>query len=120
MYGQTEFGGRISQYKLDKKIDNEEFCVGKPLRGIKTFIKSEENESGLGEIFLSSPSTCKNINELIKPIEINGEKYYSTGDVGKLVDGFLYVSDRNKNFIKIGGSRISSASIQTFLEILIP
>tara|TARA_B100000242_G_C43055424_1_gene493881 strand:- start:9653 stop:11119 length:1467 start_codon:yes stop_codon:yes gene_type:complete len=116
MYGQTEFGGRISQYKLDEKIDNQEFCVGKPLRGIKTFIKSEENESGLGEIFLSSPSTCKNINELIKPIEINGEKYYSTGDVGNLVDGFLYVSDRNKNFIKIGGSRISSASIQNFFR----
>ena len=40
----------------------------------------------------------------------------STGDVGNLVDGFLYVSDRNKNFIKIGGSRISMLAYKTFRD----
>ena len=115
MYGQTEFGGRISQYKIgNNKID--EYCVGKPLEGIDIHIEFEENEEELGEIFINSPSSCKNIDEFVRTVEINGNKYYSTGDIGKLKDKLLYVSDRNKNFIKIGGSRISNVSIQNFFR----
>ena len=117
MYGQTEFGGRISQYKLDSdSID--EMCVGVPLPGIQVHIEREETSLQLGEVFLSSPSVCKNIDCFVTPKIIDGYSFYPTGDIGKFQKGLLYISDRNKNFIKIGGARISSARIQRYFDKL--
>lgn len=117
MYGQTEFGGRISQYKIDcDTID--EMCVGVLLPGIQVRIEREENSSELGEVFLSSPSVCKNIECFVEPKIIDGCNFYPTGDIGKFQGGLLYIADRNKNFIKIGGVRISSTRLKQILEKL--
>jgi acyl-coenzyme A synthetase/AMP-(fatty) acid ligase len=119
MYGQTEFGGRISQYKLStKEIDIDELCVGYPLNGIKVFIEKDKECDGLGEIFIQSPSMAKNINSLDEIRNIKGNNFYSTGDIGRYENDLLYVSDRNKNFIKIGGSRVSTAAVSKSLTKL--
>ncbi|RLD46976.1 MAG: hypothetical protein DRI86_01705 [Bacteroidetes bacterium] len=49
-------------------------------------------------------------------VEIGGEMYYKTGDLGYIdEDGFLFITGRLKRFIKIGGEMIS----MPFLEKII-
>ena len=117
MYGQTEFGGRISQYKLGSN-HIEETCVGRLLPGIQIHIDLDEAYSQFGEIFLASPSICKNIEDIAEPKMIGGCNFYPTGDIGKFENGLLYITDRNKNFIKIGGARISSAKLERYFNNL--
>jgi len=119
MYGQTEFGARISQYKCSLDSLNDK-CVGRPLNGVKIHIKDSKDSNGttqVGEIYVSSPSNCLNINEITQSRLINGDIYYSTGDYGWQEEEMLYVSGRNKNFIKVSGKRISKEPIfNTMLE----
>ena len=110
MYGQTEFGGRISQYVISKE-NIDELCVGYTLPHIKIHIEKDEISSDLGEIYVHSPSIAKNLSSFEDCISLDGFDFYPTGDIGKYENELLYVSDRNKNFIKIGGSRISNAAV---------
>jgi acyl-coenzyme A synthetase/AMP-(fatty) acid ligase len=108
MYGQTEFGARISQYKCSLNNLNDK-CVGKPLNGIDIHIKRNgitNDKLEEGEIFVNSPSNCENIKDITQSISVNGKIYFSTGDYGWIKEGILYVSGRNKNFLKISGKRI--------------
>jgi acyl-coenzyme A synthetase/AMP-(fatty) acid ligase len=109
MYGQTEFGGRISQFNLTK---NQELIssAGKAINGVK-FLKSDRSRSEY-EIFMSSISAAKNIRELKESINIDGEEYFSTGDVGYIENNYIYIVGRNKSFVKVAGSRVNLVSIE--------
>jgi acyl-coenzyme A synthetase/AMP-(fatty) acid ligase len=114
MYGQTEFGGRIAQIPIEE-VQMERDYVGVPLNGIKIYI-AEPDENGEGEIFICSPSMCDAANEFLEYNAYGGQIYYSTGDYGRYNDGKLFVSGRNKNFIKIGGQRIPALAIEQLIE----
>lgn len=50
-------------------------------------------------------------------IEVEGESWYSTGDLGHLdTEGNLYISGRLKRFVKLGGEMISLAAIEEVLK----
>lgn len=114
MYGQTEFGGRISQVNLSKNRAMIK-STGLPLDGISAEVVNEAGEvteNIEGEIFVHSKSVAVNIDDLTKSIEHEGSTYYSTGDIGYLKDGYIHVTGRNKNFIKVAGKRVNLASIE--------
>lgn len=55
------------------------------------------------------------LNPGIEPpfVEINGEKWYKTGDLGSLDEkGSLTISGRQKRFIKVGGEMISLSAVE--------
>ena len=118
MYGQTEFGGRIAQSSpCDGVIDPD--CVGTLLNGVNISI-CEPDEYGCGLVYVSSPSLCENAHALLDCREINGAHFFSTGDYGAFIDGKLYISGRNKGFVKLGGRRISTPAIERLVEDTIP
>lgn len=54
-------------------------------------------------------------------IEINEDKYYITGDKGRVdSDGFLTIVDRYSRFAKLGGEMISLGLIEEKIKTLLP
>lgn len=120
MYGQTEMGGRISQFKVNDAYDHRR-SVGRPLEGVEIYIDRESNEDvdlKEGEIFVSSPSRALNAADLLDSKNVDGKVFLATGDIGYMQSGFLYVVGRNKNFVKVAGRRINLTSVEAYIRTL--
>ncbi len=99
--------------------------VGKPLPNVELYIVDLEThqpqpQGQQGLILTKGPNVFKGyLNKgLSSPfLMVNGEHWYSTGDLGYLdPDGFLILSGRLKRFIKIGGEMVSLAAIEDALQ----
>jgi long-chain-fatty-acid--[acyl-carrier-protein] ligase len=99
--------------------------VGKPLPGIELCIVTIDTHQPLpqgkqGLILAKGPNIFSGyLNKgLSSPfVVVNGQQWYSTGDLGYLdPDGFLIISGRLKRFIKMGGEMISLAAIEDALQ----
>ncbi len=120
-YGITECSPIISL----NRMDSPPVGVGKiiPQVTIKR-LKIESNEEisndleQEGEICIKGDNVFSGYlgNEKNPFIIIEGEKWYKTGDLGYLKDGFLILSGRLKRFTKIAGEMISLSSIEEVLS----
>lgn len=71
-----------------------------------------------GEIWMQSPQVAK---AYWKQPEASAETFlpggwYRTGDIGKLVDGYLYISDRLNDMIISGGENVYPAEVERVLN----
>ena len=117
MYGQTEATARLSYLPpelLEKKLGS----VGKGIPGVKLQVLDEsgkEISSGeVGEIVAEGENITRGYwrapEETAKSFR-NGKLY--TGDLATVdEDGFIYVVDREKDFLKCGGKRISCRQLE--------
>jgi acyl-CoA synthetase (AMP-forming)/AMP-acid ligase II len=117
MYGQTEATARLS-YLPPEMYSKKKGSIGIAIPGVKLKIankKGEEVNSGVqGEIIASGENIMqgyfkdeKSTQETIK----NGWLY--TGDLAtRDDDGYIYICGRSKEFMKIGGERISPKEIE--------
>ncbi len=121
-YGITECSPIVS---LNPTTQQKINSVGKFIHGLEYFIMDLETEQTTkvgedGMIVVRGDSVFqgyldKNIEDPF--IEMNGKKYYKTGDIGHIdEDGFLFITGRLKRFIKIGGEMISMPFIEKVLE----
>lgn len=99
--------------------------IGKPLQGIELCIVHLDTHEPLpigqqGLILTKGANVFKNyLNKNISSpfLTVNGEQWYSTGDLGYLdPEGNLILSGRLKRFIKIGGEMISLAALEDALQ----
>lgn len=99
--------------------------VGKALQDIELCVVHLDTHQPLaqgqqGLILTKGPNVFKGyLNKGISSpfITVNGEQWYSTGDLGYLdSEGFLILSGRLKRFIKVGGEMISLAAIEDALQ----
>lgn len=117
MYGQTEATARLSFVPpdtLDRKIGS----IGKAIPGVRLSVVNEHGDEAppgeLGEIVAEGDNIA--IGYWQEPEETaasfrNGKLY--TGDLATVDgDGFIYIADRAKDFVKIGGKRTSCRSIE--------
>ncbi|MFX1482766.1 MAG: long-chain fatty acid--CoA ligase [Promethearchaeota archaeon] len=80
--------------------------------------KKELNQGETGEIAISGPQVMagywnkpKETAEVMR--EINGRRYFLTGDIGHMdEEGFFYVSDRKKDMINVGGLKAYPREIE--------
>lgn len=122
MYGQTEATARLS-YVPPEHLDAKSGSIGKAIPGVALRVLDEtgnEVEPGkIGEIVAQGPNVAQGYwrepEESAKCFR-DGRLY--TGDMGTTDDdGFIYVLDRAKDFIKCGGKRVSCRQIEeTLLE----
>lgn len=108
-YGMTETFSQSTTFNIlefPEKIDS----VGKPLPGVKIFIKNPDKD-GIGEIWLKSPML---INGYMGRKVITG--YFNTKDIGYLdKEGFLYILNRREDIIISGGENIYPKEIEDLL-----
>jgi len=90
-------------------LPNVELCIIHPVTQEELPLSSE------GEICVRGPNVFSGYlgNPRTPFIEINGKKWYRTGDIGHLDEGKnLIISGRLKRFAKLGGEMISLGAIE--------
>ncbi|NVJ52504.1 MAG: MFS transporter [Campylobacteraceae bacterium] len=112
------------------QIGNKIGSVGMPIPGTKikivepnTFTELKVGEEGM--VLVSGVQVMKGYLKDEKKtkevlITLDAEKYYITGDKGKVdEDGFLTIVDRYSRFAKLGGEMISLGAVEQNIEKLI-
>ncbi|MGB5013253.1 MAG: AMP-binding protein [Pyrinomonadaceae bacterium] len=96
-YGLTETSGAATAtYEDDNRIGS----VGKAMNGIEIKINEPDND-GVGEVFIKGPMVFKGYynNPTANAEAFTEDGFFRSGDLGKLVDGHLYIVGRGKDVI---------------------
>ena len=121
MYGQTEATARLS-FLPPELLDSKLGSIGKGIPGTKLEVLNKNGEpvkSGeVGEIVASGGNIMvgywQDPEETAKVLKDN--KLY-TGDLGIVdEDGYIFLTDRAKEIIKVGGHRVSSKEIENYIS----
>jgi len=126
-YGLTETSPTISINRFDgwAKVGS----VGTVINGIDILVDKGDGDykEGEGEILVKGPNIMRgyyNKEEQTVAVfrEVEGERYFCTGDIGKLVPGpggkqYLEITDRKKELLKTsGGKYVAPAPIESKLK----
>lgn len=120
MYGATEASARLS-YVEPERLASKMESIGRPIPGVTMRVLDEagrEVPSGeLGELVASGPNIMqgywKDPQATAKALDQNG---YHTGDLGyRDADGYLYVTGRKDDLMKVGGHRIDPQEVEDAL-----
>jgi len=100
--------------------------VGRPLPGVKQLIVDEQGgrlgPDEEGEVLLGGPTIMLGyfkLGEETRDVftEIDGERYFRTGDIGRIdEDGYLYVTGRKKEMMIVGGENVFPREIEEVLN----
>lgn len=117
MYGATEASARLTY--LEPEMFNAKLgSIGKPVDGVTIKVLNgkgvEAGPDEVGELVASGPNIMtgywKDPESTAKVLNGNG---YHTGDLGfRDEDGFLYLTGRRDNLIKVGGHRINPQEVE--------
>lgn len=121
MYGQTEAGARLS-YLAPELLSAKPGSIGKGLCNMELRVVNEAGGNvrpgEIGEIIARGPSVMKGYwedPEATRRVLKNG--WLHTGDCATVdEDGFIYISGRKTDIIKIMGHRISPGEIEAVLN----
>jgi long-chain-fatty-acid--[acyl-carrier-protein] ligase len=117
-YGITECAPVVSLTRADEPRAG----VGRPLQGVSVKIVNpdtyQEVPQGMqGLVLISGPNVFSGyLDEQLDPfITINGDKWYNSGDLGRLEKNQLVITGRLKRFIKIAGEMVSLSAVEEAL-----
>jgi len=113
-YGQSEAGPVIS---VNLPWNNDRRTVGAPLPGVETRIAPDGEILVRGDLVMDGYWNDAEATSRALVESAPGEApWLHTGDVGRLEDGRLAVTDRKRDFIKtLGGDMVSPAKIEGLL-----
>ena len=123
MYGQTEATARLS-YLPPELLDSKLGSIGKGIPGTKIEVLNNDGKpvkpGEVGEIVASGGNIMlgywKDPGETAKSLK--GGKLF-TGDLGTVdEEGFIYLTDRASDFIKVGGHRVGPKEIENHISKL--
>jgi long-chain acyl-CoA synthetase len=117
MYGQTEATARLA-YVPPETLDKKAGSIGKAIPGVRLSVVNEEGRDvgagEQGEIVAEGANIAAGYwgEEEETSVTFRNGKLH-TGDLATVdEDGFIYVTDRAKDFVKIGGKRTSCRKIE--------
>ncbi|MDV3127900.1 acyl--CoA ligase [Mycobacterium sp. 21AC1] len=106
-YGTTELPVISCNPLTDVRIDT----VGRPVPGVRVRIAED------GEIQLRSDSVMAGYLPADATPEAFCDSWYRTGDVGFLdADGYLHITDRSREMVKVRGFQVAPAEIEAVLH----
>lgn len=117
MYGQTEATARLA-YVPPEDLDRKRGSIGRAIPGVKLQVSNQTGQpvipGEIGEIIAEGGNVTQGYWR--DPAETalhfrNGKLY--TGDLATVdEEGFIYVVDRAKDFLKCGGKRVSCRQLE--------
>jgi acyl-coenzyme A synthetase/AMP-(fatty) acid ligase len=115
MYGQTEATARMAVLAPD---DYEPERTGKPVPTGRFWIdETLDDRPGVGEIIYAGPNVMMGYALVREDLRRSAEvRELRTGDLGRVIDGFLQVCGRRKDFLKVCGLRIDAAAVASELR----
>lgn len=122
MYGQTEATARIS-YLPPERLGDKLGSVGRPIDGVRVEVRDGSTvvPSGeVGEICVSGPNVMlgywRNPEATRRALD---DGWLRTGDLGYVDDeGFLYLTGRAVEMIKVGAFRVSPLEVEEVLATM--
>ena len=120
-YGITECSPVLTINPMEKQ---KEKSVGKFIVGVdyliadlKLYFPVDQKKEGMIMVKGENVFSGYRDKKIESPfVEIKGEKYYKTGDLGYIdEEGFLFITGRLKRFIKVAGEMISLPAIENTL-----
>lgn len=118
MYGQTEATARLS-YLPPQLLDSKLGSIGTGIPGVRLSVLHENGSpvrpGDTGEIVAEGKNVCLGYwHDDDSGCFRNGKLY--TGDLATVdEDGFIYIVDRAKDFLKCGGKRVSARQLENVL-----
>jgi long-chain acyl-CoA synthetase len=121
-YGLSEACGVLAT-GAGAEIRERPGSVGRPIPTATIRIDNPD-EQGVGEIVVRSPSVMlgywvegdQESGSRIDPGPVTADRWLYTGDVGRIdQDGYLYVTDRNKDIVIRGGENIATPNVENRL-----
>lgn len=121
MYGATEASARLTYLPPERLVKDKLGSIGIPIPGVEVTVRDDEgNELAVGEvgnICATGPNIMQGYwqdpEETAKALKPWG---LVTGDLGHKDDeGFLFLTGRKKDMLKIGGERVSPKEIEDAL-----
>jgi long-chain acyl-CoA synthetase len=120
MYGQTEATARLS-FLPPELYEKKKASMGKGIPGVELKVVNEKNEKvkpgEIGEVIAHGDNIMMGYfadEEGTKNAFRNG--WLLTGDLGTVdEDGYIYLTARKKEIIKVGGKRISPKEIEAVI-----
>jgi long-chain acyl-CoA synthetase len=121
MYGATEAAGRLS-YLDPRELERRLGSIGCAIPNVRLTVVSEDGRTAapreVGEIVASGSTVSPGYwNCPDETREMFGPGGYRTGDLGYAdEDGFLYLTGRRHDLLKVGGYRVSVKEIEDVLN----
>ncbi len=121
-YGSSETGGLVS-YANNAMLSEAANCVGPPLPTVEIKIVDDAGvevpEGDAGRVCVRSPLVMLEYLNNPKANEENflPGRWVDSGDLGRLVDGRLYIESRLRDMIIRGGENIYPAEIENRIEL---
>ncbi|MBN2738073.1 MAG: acyl--CoA ligase [Spirochaetales bacterium] len=123
MYGSTEAAPRLS-WMDPKRLTDKWGSIGKAVPNVDLFIGDEEGnplpQGTEGELLARGSNMFQGYwHDLDTTEEVYSKGLYRSGDLGYMDDeGFLFITGRKKDIIKVKGYRVSAKEIEEYcLEI---
>ena len=113
-YGMTEVGA-VAQERYDDVVAGRRGpgSVGRIAAGVDVQIRhlDDDRPAGEGEILVRTAEASK---EFIggAPVPVDADGWFSTGDVGRIDDGILYITGRVQEKIIVGGFNVYPAEVE--------
>ncbi|WP_354700566.1 3-[(3aS,4S,7aS)-7a-methyl-1,5-dioxo-octahydro-1H-inden-4-yl]propanoyl:CoA ligase [Paraconexibacter sp. AEG42_29] len=116
VYGMTETSGTLARAST-KTIEEFPGTTGYPLPAVDLVIASPDDD-GVGEILARTPGQMLGYwrDPAATAETIDAEGFVHSGDLGKLVDGRLYVTGRAKDVVIRGGENIAAPHVEAALH----
>ncbi|MBW9214984.1 long-chain-fatty-acid--CoA ligase [Mumia sp. zg.B53] len=126
VYGLTEVCGVITHLLPEAHLDAEHperlLSAGVPIPEVETrvvdpFTLEDVPEGEPGELWFRTPQLMKGFHNQPEATAevITEDGWFRTGDVGRFVDGYVYVEDRIKDMIVSGGENVYSPEVERVL-----
>ena len=113
-YGMSEVGA-VAQERYDDVVAGRRGpgSVGRIAAGVDVRVRhlDDDRPDGEGEILVRTDEASK---EFIggAPVPVDADGWFSTGDVGRIDDGILYITGRVQEKIIVGGFNVYPAEVE--------
>ena len=115
VYGLTECSGTVAAAS-GRVIAEHPGTTGEPLPCVDMKIAAPDQD-GVGELLVRTPGQMLGYwNEPPDPTVIDADGFVHTGDLGKIVDGRLYITGRSKDIVIRGGENIAAPHVEAVLH----